>query len=474
MNVMLINAPYLDVYGPDKKLVDSNFPLGIGYIAAFLMKNGHNVSLIDPEAEELTDSELRKKIRETEPDIAGISCVTYSFHNAKKYAQLVKEEVGIPVILGGHHASALPEVILRQYPDFDFVVVGEGEISMVELCHAIEKGRNFSDINGLCFRDGNEIARTPSRERMKDFSNLPYPARELINLENYKPNNQTSIGKKSASIITSRGCPYHCVFCSAHNVMGYTFRPYHPEYVAGEIEYLVNHYKMEHIAIKDDTFTMSKKRTKAICELILKENIKVYWSCNAAVNTVDYELLELMKRAGCCAILYGIESGNPVVLKNMKKGITMEQCREALKATNALGIKSLASFVFGLPGETKETIDDTIRFAIELEPTIAMFYVLVPLPGSEMFERTIKTDPGNIINWLNFAYTATDYVIEVPGCSNDDLRKFVSDAYIRFYSRPKQIYKMLRHLNSFDEFKTYAKGGIGLLRRLFTLREQSS
>lgn len=474
MKVLLINAPYMEVYGPDKKYLDSNFPLGIGYIASFLKREGYSVFLLDPEAEGTSESELRKKIKEIQPNIAGISCVTYSFHNAKKYAQIVKKEIDIPVVLGGHHASALPVEILKHCSEFNFVIVGEGEITMLELCKTIQNGGDFHRIDGLCFRDGAEIIFTAPRDKILDLSNIPYPARELVNMDNYKPNNQTSVGKKSASMITSRGCPKRCVFCSAHNVMGYLFRPYSAEYVVGEMEHILNNYKIEHVAIKDDTFTINKQRVIDICELILKKDIKIYWSCNAAVNTVDYELLKLMKKAGCCAILYGIESGNPTVLKNMKKGISMDQCRKALKASNQVGIKTLASFVFGLPGETKETIEDTIRFAIELEPTIAMFYVLVPLPGSEMFELTIKDDPGKITDWRSFAYTSTDYITKVPGCSNEDLRKFVFDAYRRFYGRPRQVYKMLRHLNSFDELATYIKGGLGLAKRLIRLRKEAT
>jgi len=471
MKIALINAPYMAVYGPDRKSLDNNFPLGLGYVAAYLKKIGHEVFLFDPEAEGLVDEALLQRLKKIQPEVIGISSVTYSYDQASHYASLFKSHLNVPIVLGGHHASALPEVIIDTNPHIDFVVCGEGEITMAELCDALSRGHGFDHIEGLCFRNGSSTIRTPPRKQFLSFEGLPFPARELVDLNNYRTNNQVSVGKRSASMVTSRGCPNHCVFCGAHAVMGRRFRPYSPEYVVGEIKHLVEECGAEHVAIKDDTFTIGRARVEAICRMLIEQRIHVEWSCNASVNTVDYDLLKQMKAAGCRVILFGIESGNPVVMKNMKKGITPEQARSAVKAANQLGIKTLASFIFGLPGETPESIEDTIRFAIELSPVIAMFFVLVPLPGSEAFETMVKTDPHNIREWSKFAYTATDYVVDVPGYSHDDLRRLISKAYTRFYARPGQVVRILKNVRSFSEFLTYFKGGLGLAKRVLSLRK---
>ena len=342
MRVVLINTPYLDLYGAINVGHNSYFPLGLGYIAAVLREGGHEAHLLDPEAEGLTREELLARILEIQPDLVGISCATPAFKSARAIADMVKKNTPALVVVGGVHVSSHPKEILESCAEFDVVVFGEGEITSLEICQRYKAGHpeSLENIAGLVYRVQGEVKQNPPRLKIADLDSLPLPARDLVNLDNYRLQPLFDHGVKSATMITSRGCPSHCTYCASFLTMGKKFRAHSPEYTIREIKHLVEKYGVKHIYFVDDTFTMDRQRVFRICELLDKEKIKIKWTFFGRVDTVDEELLRVMREHGADQIIFGIESGDLQVLKNIRKEVTLEQCRQALSISNKLGYRT--------------------------------------------------------------------------------------------------------------------------------------
>jgi len=468
MNIVLINAPYLDIYGSLNVGHNYSFPLGLGYVASYLKRENHNVWIYEPEIYNAGADEIVDFLQEKKADIVGLSCATANFYGAVKIAELVKDKLKIPVVLGGVHASSLPEETLNNYSCIDFIIVGEGEEAMAELLRFLSAGRDdFGLIKGLYSKKDGRVVAGEVRPYMEDLDSLPFPARELVNLDNYRPQVHLDRGKRSATMITSRGCPGRCVFCASFKTLGYRFRAHSAEYVLKEIGHLVNDYGVNHIIFVDDTFTINRQRVIDICRGIKENNYKIDWYCFARVNTVDEELLRIMKDAGCFSLLFGIESGNQQILNNIHKGITLAQARQALKLVNKIGFKSVASFIFGSPGETNETIRETIDFAKELNPTIASFNRLIPYPGTDVYDRYYKNvySEGNV-NWSHFIPKGEVPLARLDGLKEEDIQDYSNRAFLEFYLRPGQVARLLLSIKTWGELKAYLRGGFGLARRM--------
>lgn len=473
MKIVLISAPYFDVYGALNVGKNHTLSLGLGYIASVLRKKAnHEVYWYDPEPLGADENDIRDYLKEKSPDLVGISSATPNFKGAVKIGKLAKEVTSAKVVIGGVHASALPELTLKENSEaFDIVVIGEGELTMLELCEALEKDRELDNVAGLLFRKNHALLRTPPRELISDLDSIPFPARDLVNLNLYRPQVHLYRGRKSATMITSRGCPARCTYCATQVTMGNRFRTHSAEYVVNEIEHLVKNYGIEDIIIVDDTFTINKKRVREICNLILEKNINIGWFCFVRANDASYELFELMKKAGCFSMFFGVESGDEQVLKNIKKGATIAQARNALKISNKLGFKTMAGFMFGNPGDNRETIEKTTKLALELNPTIGSFNIMTPFPGTEEYERYIRSHPGEIMDWDMFVPKGVTPVIELKDLTKKDLQRYLYKAYLKFYLRPLQIFRIIRNMSSFAEFRVYLRGAFGLFRRIFEWRK---
>ena len=468
MKIVLISAPYLDVYGTLNVGKNHTFSLGVGYVAAVLRDAGHQVSLLDPEPLGMSDGAIKEYLKSKEPDLVGISSATANFKGAIRMAHLAKEVSKPTTIIGGVHASALPLETLRDYPEFDIVVIGEGEETMEELCRHLESGKEvLQDIKGIAYRGNGRLEKTPPRTLIQNLDQLPFPAREMVDLNLYRPQVHLYRGRKSATILTSRGCPAPCTFCATAVTMGNRFRKHSPEYVLREIRHLVTEYGIQDFVIVDDTFTIDKQRVVAICNQIIEQGLDIGWFCFARVDNATVDLYETMKKAGCFSMFFGIESADPQVLKNIKKGTTVEQARKALHLANKIGLKTEAGFMLANPGDTRASIKKTIALARELNPVIASFNIMTPFPGTEEYERYLPLDPVGMRNWDNFIPKGITPLIEPDGLSRRDLQKFLVEAYLRFYLRPQQLLRILRNITSWEEFKVYLRGGLGLFRRIW-------
>ncbi|MGE5392047.1 MAG: B12-binding domain-containing radical SAM protein [Deltaproteobacteria bacterium] len=473
MKVLLINAPYIDIYGPIKKAAGTYFPLGIGYIASYIRQFDISVKLVDPQAQHLDDKDITDIIKEEQFDLIGISSATPEFYNAVNIAKLTRDNSPqTSIILGGCHASAMPEGILEEYHElFDFICIGEGEITVLEVCKLL--GGELPDkrqIRGIAFWDKEtaQTVRTEAREYITDLDMLPYPARDLVDMSLYHAHAHNARSNNTFQIITSRGCPFQCTFCASGLTLGKKYRMHSPEYIVSEIEFLMEQYGARHFLIQDDTFTINKARLKKTCEMIISKGLDIEWFCFSQVSVVDKETLELMKRAGCYSIGFGVESADETVLSNICKSIKPAQAENAIKMANSLGYKTQAFFIFGNEGDSKETINKTIRFALRSNPTLAFFNILVPYPGTEVFRKFMSEQPIQEIHWSDFVAIGVNPVGNIGELSKRNLQLLVLKANLLFYGRPTQIIRIIKTIKTKFEFTEYFRGSIGLFLQMIS------
>ena len=302
--ILLIEPPYLDLYGKSEVMTKPYFPLGLGYIASSLLKTGHRVKLLISSDDFLFHQKVVEAIEEVKPDIIGFSAMTTNFPRAVYMARQIKEKYQLPIMIGGHHVSAFKEKILNEYADLDYVVYGEGEDTVTELVNSFGE-RDLDKINGLIWRHKKGVVSNPPRKLLTDLDSIPFPARDLVDISKFSTHSHIA-GGKSATILTSRGCPFGCVFCSAHVVDGKKYRQHSVDYVLSEIDILVNKYNVQYIFLQDDTFTFSKKRALNICKAIASRKYNIRFGCFSRTDVMDYEFAIALKKAGFENIWIGI------------------------------------------------------------------------------------------------------------------------------------------------------------------------
>jgi radical SAM superfamily enzyme YgiQ (UPF0313 family) len=449
--VLLIEPPYLDLYGKTEAMTKPYFPLGLGYVAASLQKAGHEVRLLLSSAGRSFYQVVMQTVADWQPEIVGFSAMTTNFPRAVHLARRIKQEHHVPIMIGGHHVSALKERILLEHSELDFVVYGEGEDTVLELVEHIDGG-SFGHIKGLIWRDGKEVVTNPPRPLRTDLDSLPFPARALVDMSRFSTHSHIA-GGKSATILTSRGCPFGCIFCSAHVVDGRKYRPHGVDYVLAEIDALIGR-DVQYIFVQDDTFTLQKDRVLQICEAITQRKYPTRFGCFSRTDVMDDQLATALRRAGFENIVFGIESGDTEVLRKIGKRTTVEKSKEAIKACNKAGLKTTASFVIGLPFDTAETIRKTIDLAFELKPTLVAFNPLVPFPGAPVFDGERHT-PSTIDGWEKYVTVGVPPYSFVEGYSPEALHRLASRGHRRFYMRPVQVWRILKTVRSATDLKEY-------------------
>jgi anaerobic magnesium-protoporphyrin IX monomethyl ester cyclase len=373
MRVLLINPYYPISETPSP-------PLGLAYLASALSEAGIEVKILDLVVSPYSQSMLRNVLEQFKPQIAGLTAVSMTFNFAIDVIQDIRHLCpDILTIMGGPHASFCARETLQRFPGLDIVVLGEGEQTVVELTRAVDNGRRWEGVKGIAYRSGSDIRCTAERALIADLDSLPVPARHLLPLGRYR-----ALGMP-VSLTTSRGCPFKCIFCVGRKMVGARVRYRSPAKVVDELEYL-NSLNFHQINIADDLFTANKHHCSAVCDEIIKRRLKLIWTSFARVDTVSEEVLVRMKAAGCSAVSFGVESGNPQILKTIKKGITREQVVAAVNMCRRTGITPFASFILGLPGETPQTIQETLDFGEQLKDLGLSFgfHLLAPFPGTEI------------------------------------------------------------------------------------------
>lgn len=354
--------------------------IGSVYLAANLRTHGHQVEVLDLLVSEPRKDKVEQTLALVKPDLVGITSVTMTFPMACRIASWVRNARPEAIIaLGGPHVSFLPERSLRECPEADLVVRGEAEQTVLELADALERSSDLHLVRGLSFRENGQITSTPPRPLVRDLEELPQPAWDLLPLARYR------VLEGKVGVLSSRGCPYACVFCVGQRMVGHKGRFRSPQKVVDEMEWL-SRRGFASIGIDDDLFTLKKSHALEVCREILSRKLHVTWHAFARVDTVNPEILRAMSEAGCTDLLYGVESGSQEVLEKIGKGITLEQVREAVRMGQKAGIRIFASFVLGLPGETRQTLSRTAQFARSLGCQYG-FHVLAPFPGTRIWEE---------------------------------------------------------------------------------------
>jgi anaerobic magnesium-protoporphyrin IX monomethyl ester cyclase len=440
--------------------------LGIGYLAAVLIQNGHAVKIIDSQAMGYDVDKVIFEIRNYAPAALGVSFLTPQEDSAYKLIRQVKKYFkNIPVIVGGAHPSCFPQMTMDKCKEIDVLVAGEGEYIMLDIISCLEKGGALKDVKGIYYRNASkEVLKTPPDSRLVDLEALPFPARQLYSLASYAPEPFENKCLPSTNLIVSRGCSYaQCTFCYRSGILKRQYRIQSAEKTLEEIRHLVKNFGVKEFIFYDDDLSSNKKWLIQFLSLLKKEKISISWSFRGRSNTVDLDILKQAKEAGCFSVAFGFESGNQDLLDNIKKGITLEQSRCAASLANSLGLEVVGTFMLGLPGETPQKAEKTIEFAIELDCTYAAFIPTHPFLGTELYDQCQKR--GEIVEapYVDGKTRGARYIPKVTyipsGYKNkEELEKMVANAYRKFYLRPGYFYKHLKKISSFEDVKRYWNG----------------
>lgn len=420
MRVLLINPSYPFEEFP-RLLVT------LPYVASALRAEGHEVEVLDLLLARTTPDKIERRMARLRPQVVGITSVTLNHHIAEDIARTVRAvDPEVPIVMGGPHVSFEIDGSFRSLAGaLDYVAIGEGEHTMVELLRALEGRMDLRDVRGLAARDphSGKAVRNAPRPLEDDLDTLPDPARDLMPLSRYLAFDS------HASVVTSRGCPYECIFCSAPAWTGRRVRYRNPSLCVDEIERLAA-LGFTEITIEDDLFTLYRKHFLAVCGELIERKTGIRWNAFSRVDTITPEIVATMAEAGCQAICFGVESGNQEVLDLVKKSSNLAKVKEAMRMTQAVGISALASFIIGLPGETAETLRKTVEFANSLRDEFGSlygFHILAPFPGTEV--RSRAADYGLEIltsDWRS--YDANHVVSRTPGADPAAIQA-VADEY---------------------------------------------
>jgi len=435
MNVALIAPPYPLEEAPSP-------PLGICYVAAAFEASGANVRIFDYIVRGYHPEKLKKELDAFQPDVVGTNSVTMNFYRAAGILKTVKQHnPSIITMMGGPHVTFDFENTLTAYPEIDLIVIGEGEITLKELIPVLHDKSAWHKTKGVAFLEDGRLVTTGTREVLRDLDTLPLPARHLLPVSRYQ-----ALGFP-VSIITSRGCPNRCIFCQGRRMVGSKVRYRSPELVADEIEDILS-YGFTRINIADDFFTSNKKRVKWFCDEIMKRRLNFSWAAFARVDSCNKEVLKTMLKAGCDTVSFGIESGNPEMLKRIQKGITLDQARNAVAMCKEVGMGIFLSFMVGLPGETQQTLKDTRAFAEELDVPFGYHY-LAPFPGTTLWEELDRFDLELLTdNWDEF--DANRAITRTSRLSKKEINDFVGEFETEVQKHWEGILKRYRDGNCSD------------------------
>jgi radical SAM superfamily enzyme YgiQ (UPF0313 family) len=423
------------------------FPsLSLAYVAAVAEKEGLEVQFIDAHALGLSLEETIRRVKAFGPNLLAFTVTTYLFYQTLAWVRALREAIAVPTLLGGVHMSIYPEETLSHH-SVDFGCTGEAEMVLPQFFAALNNGGDLSKIAGLIWRDGERVVVNECAPLLMDIDSAPFPARHHLPNDRYY--SFISQFQNFTPMITSRGCPFRCIFCEQG---GQKFRPRSPLSVGDEIDECYHVFKVREFDFFDSSFTVQKQRVIDICEEIVRRGIKVYWAIRSRVDLVNEEMLKALARAGCKRIYYGIESGDPDVLKTLRKETNIELIREIMALTRKHKIDTFGYFMIGSPGETAETVKHTIKFSIDLKLDYAQFSKVTPMPATELY-RMLVDDVGRDY-WREYILDESkDLYLPRPRTklTEEDVQELTRKAYLAFYFRPRYVLKACLRLKSWRE-----------------------
>ncbi len=425
-------------------------PISLPMIAGALEAKKHEVKLLDCIANDVNVEGLKKSIQEFNPGLIIFNMSTATSSSDVEVINLMRPLSKAHFSVIGNHATSLPEEVLLA-SELDSVIRREPELTAQDLVDAVEKGRGLGEVLGISFKDKDgTVVNNEDRPFNENLDDLPFAARHLLDNARYT---LPVINEPYTLIITSRGCPYSCIYCTAHQYYGKKLRLRSAENVVDEMQECLEKYHIRNFTMWSDTFNQNKKFVMEVCSEIKKRGLdqKIRWMANSRVDHVDSEVLSEMKSSGCIGVSYGVESGVDEILNNMKKGADAQQARDAVRLTKLAGIEVLTHIIFGLPGETPETIAQTIKYVKEMDPDYAQFYCAIPFPKTELEEMGKKN--GWITTEDYAKYELNQPILNLPTLSSEQLQKARIRAYREFYLRPSYIYKRLKKIHSWNDLK---------------------
>lgn len=431
--------------------------LGLGYLAN-AVKGESEVRILDCIKEKIKRNEFSAILKDYKPDFVGLQCYTFDLNFIKWALKECRDfNPGIITMIGGPHPSAVPRESFQHFGDsLDFIFVGEAERGLPLLLNKFKTGaaKDFFGIPGLAWRDNGEI-RVNSQDFIEDLDSLGMPAWDLIRPEEYPESQHGAFFKKFpiAPIMVTRGCPFSCTFCAGNIVSGKKIRRHSSDFIVSQIKYLHDRHKIREFHIVDDNFTFDRNQAKELLRKIIGLNLDISWATpnGVRIDTLDEELIRLMKESGLYLISLGIESGSDRILKLMKKNATVEKIRQAIKLIHRYGIDIAGFFILGFPGETREDIKRTIDFSLDLDLIRANYFTYLPFPGTESYNKLVENGEINKVNWDKFYFMSAPYVTK--GLGIKQLKFLQRLAFLKFYSRPRIILKNLLGIKSFRHFR---------------------
>jgi radical SAM superfamily enzyme YgiQ (UPF0313 family) len=477
MKIYIINEPFVKDFCRTQRWAARTRgrvlrpPDWLAYTAAVLEKQGYDARLFDFPAEDWEKDKLRDLVRSDQPDIVVLDATTPSIYSDIECAKIVKDAAGSTVIMVGPHVSSLPEeTLINAAGAVDVICRGEYEYTVLDIVRCLENSHELSDVQGISYMVNGEVKNTPDRALIADLDELPFPAWRHLNIMKYFDGTRLY---PYLDIISGRGCPFKCSFCLWPQVMhGRRYRLRSPVNVVDEMQYDIEHWpalKKGELFFEDDTFTVNKKRAVEICDEILRRRLKITWSVNARADIYDADLFKKMKQAGCRMLLAGFESGDQQLLDNMNKKLRLDQSVDFVKLAHQAGLAVHGCFVLGFPGETKESINRTIDFAMKLDIDSVQFSAAIPFPGTDYYQYC--KEKGLIkarswADWLDDGEQST--VMEYPGLSKQDIVGSVDKALRKFYLRPTYMIKFLLSTRSVSDLYRKMRGFRNFLSYYFT------
>jgi len=440
-------------------------PYGLAIISSYLKDNDVEIEVLDAKAHQMVRKEILNYIEKKKPDIIGFTCMTPEFSLISSLLPSIKEMIPkIKVVLGGPHPTLAPLSILKQNLNIDIVVIGEGEYTSLEMVKALENGKSLKNIKGLGFRNNNKITINKPRELIQNLDSLPYADWDSLPVNKYFAH--VSSRKNYVKFLVTRGCPYSCTFCAAPLIMGKKLRKRSPKNIVGELIHLYDEHKVREVGFSDSTLNIDNKWLRELCIELIEMNKErpIIWECNVRADTTDEKTIKIMKEAGCVLVTMGIESGNQKMLYSMKKGETLDQFRRAVSIFNKQKMPVLSSFILGMPGETTETINDTLNFAKELNLFNAGFNLAMPFPRTEFCEQAIKE--GWVLNDSIMANMSPSIVSYVPKeMTKEQLRMAYKNVNKKYHLRLSHLLKIAASMKSFTNLKIHLWGGLRIIKK---------
>ena len=445
-------------------------PINLLSLAAAVREAGHQPVVWDFEVEPFSEKIVKQRAAALQPGLVGLTGLTANIKIGARILGWIKEAApGAFTVVGGPHGSALPERTLAEFPSIDAVVVGEGELTWVELAGRLERGESLAGTAGLCRREGETIVLEAPRERIRDLDTLPLPARDLIDMSRYKGASSPGLDAvlhRSTEIFSSRGCPEDCIFCAAKVTFGRAIHFRSAAHVLAEVDECMTRYGFRHFTMEDDTFTYRPTRLTELCRGLRERGVT--WDCDTRVNVVTPEMLQMMKDSGCQKVAFGVESGSPRILTAIRKDIDVDQVRRAFRAAREIGLITTAFFIIGgHPSETAEDLEASVRLMHEIDPDLMAASIAVPFPGTEL--EKIMSERGLIQSqqWEKYTHVHSVPCWRTEHFSPDELVRLQVSIFRRFFFRPHFVVKTFKKALSWQGLRYYSRSTWQIIRYLF-------